>query len=406
MTLHRKSFQVALAALVLAAIALAGCGSTSSSKASARSGGTISVGVLGSFSGPSGSSYLHVLDTLNAWAASVNDTGAMGGKKVQLHVYDDAGDASKALLDVQQMVQKDHVVAIVGDATTTTSWETYIGQQGIPVIGGSPVEAAFMSNPDFYSTGGNIIADYYGTLKIAKESGSKFADLYCAEAPVCQQAVAVMKPIAANLGTNIVLTQTASASAPDYTAPCQSLKSSGADAYALTLALSVEQRVIAACTQQGVKAQPVLTFVVSSQMAGTPSLNGTKVVDSVFPFFDESTPARKAFHDALRKYAPNVGDDLVPEDAAVWSGAKLFEAAVQALGKQPVTANSVTKALDSMSGQTLGGLTPPLTFSAGKPALDNCYFSYQISAGHFTTLNGGQPECAPTAVVSSILSHQ
>jgi branched-chain amino acid transport system substrate-binding protein len=49
--------------------------------------------------------------------------------------------------------------------------------------------------------------------------------------------------------------------------------------------------------------------------------------------------------------------------------------------------------LDSFKNETLGGLAPPLTFTAGKPHPINCYFEGRISHGTPVLENNGKPTC-------------
>jgi hypothetical protein len=43
-----------------------------------------------------------------------------------------------------------------------------------------------------------------------------------------------------------------------------------------------------------------------------------------------------------------------------------------------------------------------VTFTPGKPAVSNCFFTYQIENGAFTEPDGLHPIYAPTSVVASV----
>ena len=52
--------------------------------------------------------------------------------------------------------------------------------------------------------------------------------------------------------------------------------------------------------------------------------------------------------------------------------------------------------LYALKGETLGGLTAPLTFTKGQPTSLKCWFYYQVKGGKFTDPFGESPTCAPS----------
>ena len=63
-----------------------------------------------------------------------------------------------------------------------------------------------------------------------------------------------------------------------------------------------------------------------------------------------------------------------------------------------MTAADITKALDSMKDETLGGWSPPLTFTAGKPHTVDCWYTGRVQNGTPKLVNGGKLTCRkPTA---------
>ena len=414
--MKRRSFVLVFGACAAAAALVAGCGSAPSGHSAATgpatgpptTSGSIPVGVVGTFSGPEGTTTGSSKLAIEAWADAANAAGGIKGHHVRLYLEDDAGNPSTSLVEVKTLVQEDHVVAIVGEESISAQpWASYAEAQGVPVIGGNSAELTFLTNPDFYTVGGNLLSDYYGTVALAAQNGPKIANVYCAEDPACAVTTTLVTGFGKPLGVGLDYTSKVAATQPDFTATCQGIKQSGASSYALGLNSGTILLMVAQCAQQGVTAKPVGSWVTTSVFAATAGLDGMESADPVFPFFDDSTPATRQFQAALRKYAPSIGtsaEPLTPEVANAWVSGELFQAAVTASGSQPVTSASVKKGLYALKGETLGGLSAPLTFTPGKPTLSNCYYEYTIAGGKFTELHGMTPQCAPDSVISAMVS--
>jgi branched-chain amino acid transport system substrate-binding protein len=414
--MKRRPLIITAGSCLVAAALITGCSSSPSGHSSAADSpgnpqaapGNIPVGVVGTFSGPEGTTTGSSKFAIEAWADAVNAAGGINGHRVQLYVEDDAGNPATSLVEVKTLVQEDHVVAIVGEESISAQpWASYVAAQNVPVIGGNSAELTFLTSPDFYTAGGNLLADYYGEVALAKQNGQKIANVYCAEDPACAATTSLVTGFGKPLGVGLVYSSKVAATQPDFTATCQGIKQSGASSYALGLNSATIALMVAQCAQQGVTAKPVGSWVTTSGFAGAAGLDGMESADPVFPFFADSTPATRQFQAALKEYAPSIGtaaEPLTPEAANAWVSGKLFQAAVAAAGRQPVTSASVKKGLYALKGETLGGLSAPLTFTPGKPALDNCYYEYAITDGKFSELHGMTAQCAPDSVISAMMS--
>jgi branched-chain amino acid transport system substrate-binding protein len=379
----------------------AGGGSTT-----AASGAPIVVGNIGSYSGALASSFAGSEQVIQAWAKTVNAAGGINGRQVKLIVKDDAGSTSQALTDARDLVENEHAVAIVGNFSNVDSaFAPYLKSKGIPVIGGIPIAITNLQYSNYFPSGTNQIALFYGMLQEAKKTGSKFALMYCAEAPTCAEAGSLLAGIGKPLGVSLVYNGKISASAIDYTAQCQAVKASGATSYYVGSASAVVLRVLAACKAQGVTATPIsVDGSVTKAWAADAATDGVIATEADFPFADATIAGDQAYQTAIAKYAPNLGDENGPNAAYAWVSGKLFEQAVKAGGSGDVTTASVLKGLYSFKGETLGGIAPPLTYVQGKPTLVDCYFLEGIKGGKFTTPNGLTTACAPDADVAAVAS--
>jgi branched-chain amino acid transport system substrate-binding protein len=84
----------------------------------AQAQSTIKIGAVLSATGPA--SFLGEPEdkTLRLYVDKINAAGGINGKKIELVVYDDGGDANKARTFATRLVEDDQVVAMVGGTTT------------------------------------------------------------------------------------------------------------------------------------------------------------------------------------------------------------------------------------------------------------------------------------------------
>jgi branched-chain amino acid transport system substrate-binding protein len=82
---------------------------------------TIKIGSVLSITGPA--SFLGDPEdkTLKLYVDKINAAGGIAGKKIELIVYDDGGDANKARTFATRLLEDDRVVAMVGGSTTGTT---------------------------------------------------------------------------------------------------------------------------------------------------------------------------------------------------------------------------------------------------------------------------------------------
>ncbi len=396
-------------ALVASACGSSGSGANSGGSSAATSGGEIVVGSIASCSGAQAGSEGGVCKAIQAWASSVNDSGGINGHRVRLIVKDDGGNPTTSLDLVKQLVEQDHVIAIVNDESNVdATWASYIQSKGIPVVGGLMANAPFLTNPDFFPSGTSQIAFVYGALASAKAAGkTNYGFMYCAEAPQCAQAVPLIQALGAVAGIRIGYTAKVAGAAPDYTAPCLAAKAAGVDALQVGSSATIVLRVLDSCAQQGFK--PLTSGVdgtVTTAWLNDPNVDGAVAVEVDAPFFDQSIPATKAFHDAMKKYAPDVynGPLFGANVSYAWVSGKLFEAAAKKADIGPnSTPAQVKQGLYQLKDETLDGLAPPLTFIEGKPTFVNCYFTVGIQNGKFTTPDGLRTQCAPMDKLEPVL---
>lgn len=435
---HPTKCLIAISVLMVAiVIAVAGCGSSSKSSstpssssssssaaASSSSGTTTSaaasgssstkgaplvIGSICSCSGPLSSTTATDPDTLNAWAMWTNAHGGINGHPVKVINLDDALTASTSIKDAKQLVEQDHVLAIVGETSNLDIlWASYVQSKGVPVIGAALFESPYETNPDFYPTGPQNATSVYGDVAQAKAlGGHKLALMYCAESPSCATYVPQYKAIGKLLGISVVSVQKISATAPSYTANCLAAKAAGADVLAILQAGTVVQRVADECGEQGYRPTEVnLSFTPAVAWQTDPNLQGLVTITPNQSLWASSS-ATQAYNQALAKYAPTVKQSATynPSNASVWAAAEVFKLAAQRAMLTPSsTPADVIKGLDTFKNETLGGLTAPLTYTKGatKPGLVTCYFVSTIKNQKWIAPLGAKAACVPKSQVAQI----
>jgi hypothetical protein len=170
-----------------ATVALTAAGCSSSSKSAGTSGSTSATTGSGSGSSQAGATGTPIVvgnvsnlsnqslgiqpddsATPKAWVAWTNAHGGIDGHPVKLVQPDDAGDPATALSDVQQLVQQDHVLALVGnqDTATDTAYTTVLTQAGVPNVGG-----ADFSNVWYQNDASRVVKGSFLVLSVGPSTG-------------------------------------------------------------------------------------------------------------------------------------------------------------------------------------------------------------------------------------------
>jgi branched-chain amino acid transport system substrate-binding protein len=401
------------AAITAAALFIAGCSSSAKpagSSSGATGGGgptapaTGSTWVLGSIVTETGAESPSTGGggiVLNAWQNWVNDHGGINGHRVKIIVLDDQGSPTQGLADAHQLIDTDHVIALVGTSSTPENqWGPYAQQAGVPVIGtGATSGVIWMTNADFYPVGTAPITEVYASLLAAAKDGkTKVGELYCAESPACAQGVAFAKAVAPSVGVQMVYFGSVSATAPDYSAQCLAAKGAGADSLFIAADQNTVTRVESDCAKQGVK-EVVLggDGTVSPNWVKNADFQGEVDWQPYIPW-NLRNSATADYYSAMQQFASGElhSARFGANDIGAWISGQLFIAAAKAanLGDSP-TSSQVVDGLTSLQGETLGGLTTPLTFAKGSPHVVKCFFLESIRNDQWTQPFGTQPLCQP-----------
>ena len=408
-----RTFRIAslrLAAAVLAcAITIGGCGSGAASGTRHRaSRPAFTLGMICSCSGPESSSAGDNGSAIRAWADWVDAHGGINGYAVHVIVSNDMENPAASLQDARALVTEDHIVALIGDSSFVDAvWAKYMRQAGVPVVGGIPQEAPFLTNPDFFPSGSQL-SQIAGIVQLADSVGKRHLGLYyCAEAPICAQSIPPAQAAAHQFGSRFSA-GAISATQPSYAAPCLSAKAAGVNALWVADTSPIVQRFAASCVQQGYG--PLQIGELGSATTAwlhDPNLNGMLLTANDADAYDTHLPALHDFYAALRQYAPALltssSSVSEPNTLFAWTGGLLFQAAARAAHLTPAsTPQAVKRGLYMLRNETLGGIAPPLSFAPGPPAFVRCYFTDRLSGGTIVALNGARPSCLTAAQAAAV----
>ena len=396
--LTRTRTTLALAAAIAASI-LSACGSSANSGSAAGKSSPLIIGVIGSYTGANASSTAGKVPTYTAWEKWTNAHGGIDGRPVSVIIDDDAGSVATSVSDLRQLIGPQHAAVIVTDTTNADSWTSYIASVKVPVIdaGGRSLNR--------YWFGPQAPIDPYANIAAFSEGkaagGSKLAFIYCANISACTDAVASAKISAAQAGLKMVYAGGAAADAPSYAPICLAAKSAGADVLNVYGPVSLQVGVANACAQQGDH-----FIVVSSNANFTnywlkyPALDGAVESAPIFPVSYDGNAAAAAYHQAMAKYASSELNniDYGEPNAAAWVTMQEIAQAVKNSGvsnSSSVTSADILKGLYAMNGNTLGGLTVPLTYTGGANEISrmHCWFTIKISNEKFVTPDGLKTSC-------------
>ena len=396
--LRTSALSVAVAALAAACSSTSSSQSTSSSattggSAVVASGSDLLIGTIGNFSGPSAEP--EHLAGLQAWVNSVNAAGGIRGHQIKLVVEDDQGDATKSQADIRQLVQVDHVLAVVSPEAsgTESGWASYVQQQHVAVIGGENDTSVWFTNPSFFPSGATVLASLEMQAYAVKAAGkASFGVVYCAEIAACKQSVPALQGYAKAFHLTMPTSAAIAVSAPSYTAQCLATRQAGAQALVVDASYAAGSRFAPACAQQGYSPVYVIpSGAFDNRYVQLPQVNGAYVPTTNALWF-AGTPAVDQFKQATAKYEPSTA--LGPNSISGWTGGALFGAAAANLPAKPTAADVFTGLYALPENDTLGGLTPPLSFHSGAPASQvNCFFMAQIKGGRLTAPMGTAPIC-------------
>lgn len=371
-----------------------------STPATPESSTPITVASVGTLSGVAGAVLGQVPKGAQVWAKWVNRRGGLNGHPVNLILYDDGGDPARHRAQVQDAVERRSAVAFVASAEALTGHSSveYINDKRVPVVGVDLGETWPASSPMYFPQSSfgdafNRSSPLSTAQQVLREGKRKLGTIVCAEAQGCADLDRIWNEMAAQVGFKPVYRAKASLAQPDYTAECLAAKNAGVQTFFVLLDTASLGRLSAQCARQLYR--PTYAIVgqgVEDHLKKNSNLEGTVAFSPVFPYIQSGTPATDEYQAAFKAFAGSLTSG--PGPTLGWTSGKLLEKVGPFLS-EPVTSQQILHGLWSLRGDTLGGLTAPLTFNKDQPPqVKTCWFDMTIRNGAWVSPDGFKMHCA------------
>jgi len=368
---------------------------TTPSTQPAAKGGVITVGGIYDETGPIDATVER--DTVRSYFDLVNAQGGVDGYKFQLIDCDSKYDPSSAHQCAQKLISEG-VLAIVGwlSLSGEQNETTYLTQQGVPIIGGLGVPSEYQS-PLSYPTTPSLVTDGTALGTRAGQIGLKKPGVIFLNAnfiaPVESSFLAAMK----KQGISPVDVETVDATKADYTDIVLKFQTSGAQSVAAFLDPFSYSRLFQAMERQnwhvpllgGGLDKASANRQYDSGCGSSCAVYGADSATPVLEYLDHmGTPAIAQYLNTVRTYFPGQYGALDAYSTYQWLAAEMFVQAVKSIGNAPVTRQSLVNALNGTKNFDDGGITPPISYSAGNHDPLKCLQWLHNYNGQWRTTSG------------------
>lgn len=400
---HVVSAAMACAVLLLAA----GCGSssssssTSSSSSSSSTSKTITVGLITDLTGPASS---EAASSPNGVKAGIG-VASTEGYHIKYIVADTETSPSQALTAAQQLVEQDHVFAVLAVSSLTFGASDYLTAQGVPVIGGAFDGPEWLSPKSYnmFSVLGNL--DYTKVTTTAglflKSQGvTNVGTLGYSISPSSAAAARATAVSAEEQGIKAGYVNDSFPFGSTNVAPVAlAMKSAGVNGIVADVDPNTAFALVNTLKQDGVHLKVAL---LPTGYGGDLYSSGPGAVQAAQDDFflsnyeptEMHTPATEQLQNALTKYAGVHTDPTFAEYMGYLSVIGLVQG-LKGAGPNPTQA-SLIKSLSHITNFTAAGLWggyQSVNWSQRPMGSKQCYWVTQLSGTTFHLVSGAVPVC-------------
>jgi branched-chain amino acid transport system substrate-binding protein len=362
----------------------------------------IKVGMISTLTGPGAASFATSVKGVQAWIDKANGDGSLGKRKITLIQQDDAGDAAKNLQAARQLVESDHVFAVIEISIAAAGSADYLHQNNVPVVGwhvGVPAwsidtnmftfRSGTAADPVHEFTSRNVaVLQKLGATKVAFVAGGSAASADFVNRIGASLAQDGNGPKEVYKNTSIPLGST------DFTATIQRIKESGADAVVTGMDFLPNTALSQQLQAAGVKLKAIIfPGGYSPLVLHLPGIEGASFSLEFKPL-EENTPDAVAFKKAL----PTPGDEGQIQYIG-WLSGELLSRGIEAAGVDCPTQKAFINNLRLVKDYTANGAFDAVDFTTHYGHEFLCAYYVKVQDAKFVPLFGGNQVCGHTIAI-------
>jgi ABC-type branched-subunit amino acid transport system substrate-binding protein len=329
----------------------------------ANDGEPIRLMVTGPFSSPSYATP-QTLAGAKAAASSINDSGGVDGRSIELVECDDNFDANKAAACAQRAVDEG-VTAVVGYSAFSSAVAPILEQAQIAFVNSTVISPVDLQSPVYYPLQGGAPIGYYALAVSMVQNGASNLAIIRSDAATAEYTAGFAERGTADAEGTVTANVAAPIGSPDMAPYVETALRSNPDALFVVMGASDLTKVVNAARQAGFEG-PIGGLAAALQSSTLEALgeNGNNMAAAgnymVSPDGDD-------FVTDLAEYQPDFSSDDSNAEAA-WVGVTAIANVLA--GEADTSASALIAALDETTDLNVGPMLPTIDLTAESPFPD------------------------------------
>ncbi len=433
MAQSRRVMPRAAVVLVVAAMVLTACGSSSKSSSPSTTGAssgstststssgagntasapgvsptTIKIGFITSFTGAASSTFATASTGAKAYFTAVNKAGGVDGRQIQLLTADDASTPAGALAATQLLLSQG-VYGIVVDSSYYFGSYKVTTQAGVPITGSGfdGPEWGEQPNTNMFSTTGGInpvhpeLQASLGSVALFKSIGaSNVGGLAYGISPSSTSSIKDMRTALQDNGLTMGYENlSVPFGTTDVSSDVLSMKNAGINMAVCSCVQSTVLAMVTGLGQSGSKAKSLSFASADSSLfadASAAAAAQNVYYSSIIPPVDTNNAASNTFEANIKAVDPSYVIGTYPSFGTTdaYLGAVLMVEGLQVAGHNPTRQSFITNLAKVTNWNALGLIPIGVSFNHfGTSEPSYCSFYVHVQGQAFAAVNSGKPFC-------------